>query len=191
MATTTAGAAHGLPHRNNGATVVYGGNVDSSPTVTQVLSKETTGYHSGVHGATVPESANFGTHKPYSGGTFRYQMEAGKFVGMRYTGYISGVANTVLERGAGGGMGRRSIHWLESYRRLDITSWNYVTGAATKGVNAGASVTYKNIRGSGNVDDAAHPTRAIPGEYVFTDHHLAHSGALAVALNGDYPAKTD
>jgi hypothetical protein len=191
MATTVAGAGHGGT-RNNGATALYGGNLPSGSTnATQVLGKHVMGYHSGRHGAVVIESATLGTTKPYSAGTFAYNMEAGKFIGMRYPGWISGVASTLFERGASNNPGhRRSIHRKESDHRLHETGWDYVTGAVTKGANAGDSFDFKNIRGSGNIDDAANPTRAIPGELVLAETHLAKSGPRAVAGMKDYPAKT-
>lgn len=188
MATTTAGASHG-GKRNNGATVLYGGDVGDNAPVTNAPDRSILGHHSGKHGAVVVQSANLGTHKGYSAGTFAYRMEAGKVVGMRMAESISGVANDILLSGAGD-FGRRNVHWIEKHRRLHITSWDYVTGAATKGGNAGDAANFHNVRGSGHIDDAAHPTRAIPGELVYTDHGLAKSGSLAVATQADYDEKT-
>jgi hypothetical protein len=175
--TTTAGATHGGT-RNNGATVVKGGNIDSSLTVsnapyTSVIDGQRTGYGS------APNEGSSWNQKAISGGTWA-QMVEGSYVIRKVTTSLAGVANTTLLFG-NSDYGRRSIHWKTSRRSYHITSWDYVTGEATKDPDTNDAF---------GDDHAATPTRAVPGEYVFTDHAIPLSGALAVPLQGDYEAKT-
>lgn len=177
MATTKAKASS--PVKNNGGIVPRGGNVSSNGPVT-ASDTLTQGYQSkGVGGTGVVQSSNLGTGKAVTGATFAAQMASGKYVMMRY-GYVGGNASSFLNSAAGD-FGRRAIHYKENRRSYHITSWNYQTGAATKGAETNDSF---------GQDHAARPTRAIPGEFVFTDHGLAKSSALAVPLMDDYEAKT-
>lgn len=180
MAQTTAKASQ--PVRNNGATVPRGGAIATGGPVTSAPDNLTQGYTSkGVGGTGVlsKTGSNIGTQKAVSANAFARNMVAGQFVMMRY-GYIAGSATNFLNSGAAD-FGRRSIHYKENRRSYHITSWNYETGAATKG--ADTNDTFGN-------DDAARPTRAIPGELTFTDRGIAKSGSLAIPLSTDYPAKT-
>lgn len=180
MAQTTAKASQ--PVRNNGATVPRGGAIATGGPVTSAPDNLTQGYNSkGVGGTSVisQTGSNIGTQKAVSANTFARTMVAGQFVMMRY-GYIAGSQTNFLNSAAGD-FGRRSIHYKENRRSYHITSWSYTTGAATKGAPTNDDF---------GRDDAARPTRAIPGELTFTDHGLAKSGSLAVPLNTDYPAKT-
>jgi hypothetical protein len=180
MAQTT--AKSGQPVRNNGAVVPRGGAIVTGGPVTSAPDTLTQGYTSrGVGGTTVlsKTGANIGTQKAVTANAFARQMVAGQYVMMRY-GYIAGSATNFLNSGAAD-FGRRSIHGKTNRRSYHITSWNYVTGAATKGADTNDDM------GS---DHAAIPTRAIPGELTYTDHGMAATGALAVPLNDDYDAKT-
>jgi len=177
MSTTTAGASHGGT-RNDGATVVKGGNVDSSLTVSNVPYTSVLDAHSHGHGS-APSEASSWNQKAVSAGTWA-QMVAGSYVLRKVTTTLAGVANTTLLFG-NSDYGRNSIHVKTTRRSYHITSWDYVTGVATKGADTNDSF---------NDDHAATPTRAVPGEYTFTDHAIPLSGALAVPLSGDYEAKT-
>lgn len=180
MATTV--AKSGQPVRNNGAVVPRGGAIVSGGPVTSAPDNLTQGFTSkGVGGTTVlsKTGANIGTLKAVSANGFARTMTPGHFVMMRY-GFIAGAASGFLNSGAAD-FGRRSIHGKTNRRSYHITSWNYLTGAATKGADTDDDM------GS---DHAAIPTRAIPGELTFTDRGIARSGSLAVPLNDDYDAKT-
>lgn len=180
MAQTTAKA--GQPVRNNGGVIPRGGAITSGGPITSAPDNLTQGYRSAGVGGTSPISktgSNIGTQKAVSSKNFAYTMEAGKYVMFGY-GFVGGTASTFLNSGAAD-FGRRSIHYKTNRRSYHITSWDYVTGAATKGAD-----TNDNF----NNDDAATPTRAIPGELVYTDHGMAKSGTLAVPLATDYSAKT-
>ena len=177
MPTTTAGAGHGGT-RNNGATVLKGGNIDDTLTVSNAPYEEITDGQDSGHGSVVFEVSTR-TRRANASGTFAV-MVAGLYVTRRIATSLAGVANTTLLTGASD-FGRRSIHVNTTRRTYHITSWDYVTGAATFG-----GATNDDF----NDDHAATPTRAVPGEYVFTDHAVAKSGPLATALQGDYERKT-
>jgi len=168
-------AVSGSPYRDNGATVLYGGNIDSSSTVTNAPDASIVGHHSGKHGSVVPGPTTQGDHpnlavqQPLAGGEFA-KMRAGIYVVRKLTGQnLAGVSNTVLESGASN-FGRRSIHLNEQQvTLLQITAgWNYVTGAFL-------STPSTQTDSFGN-DDAARPTRAVPGELQYTAHSPAVSG---------------
>jgi hypothetical protein len=182
---------------NNGATVLKAGNIDSSNTVTQALGMTTLGYHSGIgdNRPVASATANIGTTTTKGSGTFAYTMVSGQFIGKRLTTQINGVSNTTLRSGGGYKGTRSAIHYSEQYYALGVNSWNYVTGAITKGGTAGSGVSLIDPATAGGAtaaaDSAARPTRAVPGELVVTNHSMAKSGSLAVALQANYPAKTD
>lgn len=173
-------AVSGNNVKNNGATIPRGGNIDSSSTVTSAPDNVTQG--AGHTSGTKPlqkTGSNIGTMKAVSSATFAGNY-AGKYVVLRGVGSIHGADSYMLNSGAAD-FGRRSIHGKTNRRSYHITSWNYVTGAATKGSDTNDDM---------GADHAATPTRAIPGELVITDRSIAKSGALAVPLQTDYPEKT-
>lgn len=195
MAETT---ISGSVRRNNGATVVMGGAADGK-TVTSVKGRTFIGYHSGVSG-TAPISktgANIGTQKCVSAGTFAFVMRSGVFVGKKLSTTLGGVTNNVLLYGSSdvGSKTRESIHYKLTDRALGVNTWNYTTGAITKGGTAGNAITFIDPATAGGVtaatDSAALASRALPGELVLTSHGMAKSGSLAVPLYADYAAKTD
>lgn len=175
-------AISGNPYRNNGMTIPGGGTTTAGTPVSNTSKSLIQGYLSRGVGGTAPalkNGSNVGTDDAITTRAFAYPMAAGKFVMTRY-GFVGGVANTLLNSGASD-TGRRSIHYKTNRRSYHITSWNYETGAATKG-----APTNDNF----GADHAATPTRAIPGELQYTDHGMAKSGALAIPLMDDYEAKT-
>jgi len=180
MATTV--AKSGLAIHNNGAIVPRGGAITAGSPVTSAPDNLTQGF-TGKLGGTSPissTSANMGAIKAVSSGIFARPMASSQYVMFRY-GTVGGVASTFLNSGAAD-FGKHSIHVKTNRRSYHITSWNYVTGAATK-----SSDTNDDF----HTDDAATPTRAIPGELIYTDHGLARTGSLAIPLRDDYKAKTE
>jgi len=163
------------PYRDNGATVIKGGNIDSTntvttaPSVSEILNAEDR-YGSKVAEAVSPDSSgNLGTIKANSSATFAYQMVEGEYVAKIIGTKIAGITNTVLRSGAGDFGHRRPIARWEGYYRLNITDWSYTTGAATYGGSEGDQVVPTGIdatTGPG-VYEAANPTWAIPGELVY------------------------
>jgi hypothetical protein len=89
--------------------------------------------------------------------------------------------------GASDSSGRmRPIPYLETARSLGSgvsTSWNYATGAITKGAGAGESRAFINPVGGGTCSDsAARPTNAVPGE-------LTYKTGAKLAKADDYKPK--
>jgi hypothetical protein len=106
-------------------------------------------------------SGNVGTASAFT--TFAYQMVPGRYIMRKNTSYVNGVANTLLTSCASDVGIRRSIPKLETTRVYGsgyLTSWDYETGAITKGANAGQLAAFGN-------DHAARPTDAVPGELVY------------------------
>lgn len=127
-------------------------------------------------------SGNIGTAKIISGGTF-VNLEEGRYVAKLINHSIAGTASTFLKSGAADTGGRRPVHKFYGYQRLNITSWNAVTGADTVGANAGATVLASGINGvTGKAADEAYGP---PGSLTF------HHGALNNSTNFNYKTSTN
>lgn len=156
-------------YKNNGGTVVLGGNIAADGAITNAPGKSFLGV--GQIKASVPtrnaekvnDSGNWATLTEQ-----KYVM-----VGGNVTTQLAGVSNTALAKPANKG-DKHDIHLKESRRTIHITSWNYVTGAATKG---------EDTNDSFGTDDAANPTQDTPGE-------LTHMTGAKNPTNADYPART-
>jgi hypothetical protein len=186
---TTTKAISGNPKRNNGGTIVKAGNHDGTNITNSVTLASNASdkllYGSQVIQAVSPDSSgNIGTHKPRTG-DFAGQV-AGNYIGLGYNTFT--VANNLtISKATGGDKGaRRPIQIWPGYQRLDITSWDYVTGAKTVGSNDGVTVQPSGINGTvgDGADDAANPTDAVPGELVYLT-----TGKLATQK--DYEARTN
>lgn len=148
--------------RNNGGTILYGGTIASTRWDSLVFS---TNIHShDVPNRLIPASTAHMV-KPLSAGVYG-SMEAGKYVAKILGERIAQTSNTVLQSGASA-FYRMPIKPKESERRIHITSWNAVTGAPTYGGSRGNSYDFGNIDSGTFIDQAAHPSRAVPGELVY------------------------
>lgn len=177
MATTKAITANAI--KNNGATVFYGGNVPStSRVVTNVLGLTAAGYRSGKHGSVVPNSVSYGVYPVNNTGNFA-KMTVGKYVTMKQATELAGLATTKLLFGANADV-RLSINKVESMRTSFLSGWSF---SASSEAGARVSYTYSNKNLSFGNDDAARPTRAIPGE-------LTYNKGASTPTNDDYKAKT-
>ena len=185
MATQTATGAGST--RNNGGTIVAAGNVNttSGPVkvdlslLEQAVDDDKYGSKVVLSSGTAGSSGNLGTAEPVSAGTFAYTQVAGAYVMRRQSTTIGGVANTTLNTGASDYGTRQNPLVLETTRTYGsgvTQSWNYVTGAITKGGNSGGTADF-------GTDEAARPTNAIPGELVYMQ------GAL-VPNQADYKPRT-
>uniref|UniRef100_A0A6M3LBR8 Uncharacterized protein n=1 Tax=viral metagenome TaxID=1070528 RepID=A0A6M3LBR8_9ZZZZ len=130
-------------------------------------------------------------------------MTAGSYVMKRVTTTLAGVANTFLRSGSSYLSGRRSINKLEAVRTWQVAkairagNWNVFTGKFSSALNAtedaytpSANNVYSAFdqqaglgATSGTLDDAANPTRAIPGELII------HQGSGA-PFRANYSART-
>jgi len=145
--------------RDNGATVLMGGAIDSSATVTNAPDLAITG--AGRRAQPKPvESAQVGTTKSVTAGTFA-KLAAGQYIvkGGNITTVLAGVAYRGL-RGAGNQNQIRGIHTLLTRKTVLIDSWDYATGAATL---SGSNPSDDDFDIDG---DYAIPTRALPGNVI-------------------------
>jgi len=163
----TSGAA-----KNNGGVIKKAGNATTtagSPvTVTRTLMQDAmrTQYGAAVSlsSGSAGSSGNVGTANAIT--TFAYRQVAGQYIMKKNHAFINGVANTLLNSCAGDfvGGGHGSISGrTERERALGsgyLTSWDYETGAITKGANAGGLISFGQ-------DHAARPSNATPGELVY------------------------
>lgn len=107
-----------------------------------------------------------GAAKPYSSGTFGYQAK-NQYVVRGMSGSISGVSTSLL-RIPGSDYYRHPLATSVGYRRIHITSWSYVTGAATKGGNAGDAVQFHDIGANNDtLANEPYPSRSVPAELVY------------------------
>jgi len=182
-------AVSGNSYKNNGGFIKKAGNKasDSPITASRSLLEDgiTTQYGSKVvlSSGSTGSSGNLGTFNAVT--TFAYPMQEGQYIIRKNTPYVNGTANTLLTSCASDVGIRRSIPKLETTRSLGsgcLTSWDYETGAITKGANAGAEVEFKQSGGSLS-DDAASPTDAVPGE-------LTYKTGKKLPVNDEYKPRT-
>ena len=130
-------------------------------------------------------------------------MTAGKYIAYRLSNeQIHGISSTLLRSGANAGYtNRRSIHKVESaFNHLAVATairagfWDIFTGtfstAPTATENSVANVAGATVT-DGTADNAASPTRAIPGELVYKQSGAQNAGtANEGTLLDDYQGKT-
>ena len=194
--------------KNNGSTIVNAGNVPvTTKTINDAGFGEVIGDGEGRFKGTpgnrkqrTPSAGNFsapsngGVITAKGSGTFAYDNAKGDFIGIRLTTLINGISNTTLQSGGqGNGRFTGSIHGLETYFTLPKYTTNADGSYASTASAGGAATNYIDSAGNGSTastDSAANPTRAIPGELVYTGTAKARSGSLAVPTQADYSAKT-
>ena len=186
-ATSFTGGAQG---KEDGATVLHGGDVDSTNTVTNSKTLRGNLDASAVYGSRV--TAITGTkHKPgvqtsKGSGALAYQPAAGdpQFLLRGYSSKINNVSSTVLQIAGSDAAGRGDRGGVVKTHKYNVTSIAYNTGFATKGGTAGDASNFVKSDGSTAAsDEALETSRAIPGELVF------HIGAK-LPTQADYSTKT-
>jgi hypothetical protein len=143
--------------RNNGGAVIKAG------TSATLVDNVALGYSNvGVFGSSVQDGTD--TDKALSAGTFSYNNQSP--VAKRVTTTLSGVSNTFLRSGAAKPDLIRSIHKLETLRTRRLTTairankYNRYTGAWDSGFPA---VAVDSLA----ADNAANPSRSVPGELTY------------------------
>lgn len=141
-------------------------------------------------------NATRAVYKPYNPGNYA-TMVRGEYVIHGYSTKLCGVANTAIQSGASGSNGRRSIHKTIRIRTVHLSQFTFAAASGTdaygnRKVTMGVTYTrsaklYDNSVAIGNTngigpDDAATPTRAIPGEFI-----LLETGKTPTLK--DYPAR--
>lgn len=185
---TTSAQSGGGSKKNNGGTVVNAGNVPAgSPTTKVVGLNEVNGVKS-YYGTTVVTDTNGGAsnadpngvRKAKSSGTFAYTPAQGTNFLIRAAGdnasKVNNSASTVLS--VPGNKTPKSINKVVSTARygsyatavfnvLAVPNGDVVPGR-TKGASAGATSNFVQMDGvSAASDDAATPTRSVPGELTY------------------------
>jgi hypothetical protein len=203
MASTTAKGSGSTV--NNGGTVVNAGNVPAGSPVTKVLAVKdlNTGSEYGSQvvvntGVSNGNSDPHGVIKAVSAGTFAYTPGKGEnflimAAGDTNAGKINGSSSNILT--IPGGVSTKSIHKLVTTRQLGTyasASYNVLAAPSTsvvpgrtKGTGAGTVVNYVQADDGSTAatDDAASPTRSVPGELTY------HFGALARPTTDEYKAR--
>ncbi len=191
---TTAAAFSGGPYfsraisgntvRNNGATIMLGGNIQAVPAangtvfaVSNALGNTYLGYHSGLNGAVVPlNPTGMGVGKALSSGAFA-GMTAGKFTMIGPSSQqIAGISSTLLQNSgmAGGRKSENSYTGFVRYNAYIMTGgWLYQTGQPVFRRDQTDSIPNETL-----------PTQAIPGR-------LTYMITGTTAKNDAYKAKTD
>lgn len=187
MASTTAKGSGSTV--NNGGTIVGAGNVSADSPVTKVIDINdlNTGREYGSK-VVVNTAVGNGTSDPQgvikavSSGTFAYTPPKGsnfllRAAGDTNAGKVNGSSSSVLS--IPGGVSNVSIHKLVTTRQLGTyatASFNVlarpstsVVPGRTKGTGAGTEVTYVQADDGSTAatDDAASPTRSVPGELTY------------------------
>jgi len=182
---STQAAVSGNATKNNGGTIKKAGSastttgpITSSRTIMDDATKNGYGAKVVLSSGSTGSSGNLGTANAIT--NFAYQMVAGRYVMKKANGFINGTASTLLNSCASNSAGRmRAIPFLETTRAMGsgyLTSWDYETGAITKGANAGAAVSFGE-------DNAARPTDAVPGE-------LQYKTGAKIPVQDEYKPRT-
>jgi len=148
------------------SSVALGGNVTDTNRTAVAFTSMSVDAQGG--GPTMVTGTNV-RHSLSSTGTAPYWNPS--YVGMNVSTAINGTASTVLT--IPGNVVTRPIPYSTGVAFAHISSWNYLTGAATT-----SGVNYSFGR-----DDAATPTRAVPGELIYGE-------TGGVPTSGEYSAKT-
>lgn len=176
------------PYRHNSSTILSAGNTTSTTTKAMTLASTMIHDPNLVVKAVSPNSSgNLGTFTPISGGIFAAKMSSGNFVVRGLTGQVlAGNQNWGTYSTTSNTPARQSINRFKGYQRLHITSWNYVTGAATYGAQRGVTVLASGLNGvtGQTADQAANPSAAVPGELVYRVKGTS-------ATEADYSAKNN
>lgn len=159
--------------RDNGATVVFGGNIDSSATVTNAPDTLV---------ITRPPVWNYGSRVPDASSTSGTQKAIdGTFAKMAAGNYIIKASNQDQIAGTTVALLRTPANVIATYRKsavrmrfqirtIIISAWDYATGTPTitsVGADTVLGADGTALQNYRYADDAANPTLAVPGELTF------------------------
>jgi len=168
-----------------------GGSVAKASDSSLLDGVQTSRYSSGVFGSTVLDGDN--TDKALPGGVFGYDNE--QPVAKRISTSLANVNNDVLQSGASQPQLTKSIHKIEKINTRKLTTairnnkWNEYSGNFDVGYPEVSEDVFYKISTNGIVidndpiDDAANPTRLIPGE-------LTYKSNSPDPVNDNYSKKT-
>lgn len=195
--------------KNDGASLAQAGNADTTTgpitnSVTLISMADDFGTSVGSKvvandGTGAATTDRVGVAKALSGGTLAYDATATQWImrGGGVTSTLSNVATTALDTTAANwkGVVRDGVHDLITTRQLGTGGGTFdmyakpstdITPNFTKGAGAGTVVNYVAPSGTGGhtgADNAATPTRSVPGELTY------HFGGLAAPTTDEYKAK--
>lgn len=163
-----------------------GGSVAKASNTNLLDGVEVSRYDAGVFGSTVVD--NNDTDKALSAGTFAYNNQ--KPVAKRYSTTVNGLSNSFLQSGAAVPSLVQSIHYIkvctmgcsDGVRTRQLTSairnnhFNLFTGQFDMGYPVVVADSFAQ-------DNAARPTRAVPGSLTYKSSNL-------VPVNDVYKGKT-
>ena len=157
------------PYRKQNCGTVFGaGNIGTSGPITKSLNVVDSIPTTSLYGSQIVTTTAV---KAITAGKLGNFVN-GNYVVRGLSGTIAGQTSTLMRSGSSEYGQKRYPQPMTSARRYDVTRWNYVTGAITKGGNAGDSVSY-------GADHATSGTNAIPGEFTYMLTGLT-------ATNADY-----
>lgn len=174
MAETTAVA--GQPKKNNSTTILNAGNVTRTDVENLTLATNAV-RHTSPRVVESP-SQNIGVTYAISGNPVQYDPPASEWVAKVLSSTVGGASNTVLQGGASD-VGNVRTDKGVGHERLDITSWDYETGAATFGAGRGVNIVQSGI------DNTTGPT----ADNAFNQAEFTYFGPGNSATNVDFPTR--
>jgi hypothetical protein len=165
--------------RNNRGTIATGATINNSLFVKfQPVNFSV----SGVGIGTYPTDGS-DTNKAVTAGTFAFNSSG---VIVKVTTRLGNTSNSIMQSGSNIPDQTQSINQFRSgtYRSYRYADFNKLTGTfsvSPSGISDGLAYNSGVSTNSGSTDEAANPTRSIPGEFVYR----LGSGVIY----GDYPAK--
>lgn len=155
--------------KNNGGVMTANGTATSNI----VRSQPTAAAQVGIYANTVVDNAD--ADKALSAGTFAYNNA--KPTAPKITTTLAGTSNTFLRSAANDTTNAKSINKLEVVRTRRLTTairnnkWNEYSGEFETGYPTGVVDNFWDVSLSSGVatstDEAAAPTRSVPGELVY------------------------
>lgn len=182
MATTKAKSSN---DQKNAAGVIMMGGSSSDPKNTSLSFAQNSPANSNVGAKVIEavspsESGNIGTQRVLSGGTFGYFADD-KYIGPFIGEGLAGIPGGKTSPGNAGITYK--LPYANGNYRYHITSWDYVTGRATHGGNAGDLFTYWDAENGQAIAHEPFPTRTVPGE-------LTYQMGSNTPVMDDYEGKT-
>lgn len=186
---------------NDGATIIYAGNIGGNSRVTNPVGLTLVGYKTGRIGSQIPAALSDATiaantagapepesgrskaptYKPVSSGNYA-KMSPGVYVARTLATTLAGVANTGIYYGASD-YNRKARYNITYIRTTFLSGYSWSVGS--NGLTS-YSATISNrgpIANSYGPDDEGTVDRAMPGE-------LAYMYGAKTAQLADYPART-
>lgn len=174
--------------KENGGTVVWGGNADTTngPITNAPDTTVTTRSNNATFGSKVQDPETDATiaagtdtaptYKPLSAGNFATMAAGYYIIKAGSQDQIAGTTVSGLRKAANPmpGYRKKAVRARYNIRTIVISSWNYATGAATISSDGSTADTVEAADGTTPAsyraaDDAADPTMSVPGELCYIE----------------------